>query len=72
MGNFGLNGSVLWLTNIDGELCLLCKESVNDVRYFLLDCSSFRVTHESFWSNLSQKVIACNPSDRTEILHFFQ
>ena len=34
MGNFGLNGGVPWLTNTDGELCLLCKESVEDVSHF--------------------------------------
>ena len=25
MGNFGLNGSVPWLTNTDAELCLFAK-----------------------------------------------
>ena len=47
IGNFGLNGSVPWLTNTEGEFCLLCKESVEDVSHFLLDCPSFRVNHES-------------------------
>ena len=36
MGNFGINGGVPWLTNTDGELCLLCKESVEDVSHFPL------------------------------------
>ena len=58
MGNFGINGGVPWLTNTDGELCFC----------FL---SNFRDNHESLWSNLSQKVIACNPSDGTQISHFF-
>ena len=53
-------GGVLWLTNTDGELCLLCKESVEDVSHFLLDCPNFRDNRGSLWSNLSQKVIACN------------
>ena len=70
MGNFGLNGGVPWLTNIDGELCLFCKNSVEDVSHFLSDCSSFRDNFESLWSNLSQKLIACNPSDGTQISHF--
>ena len=26
---------------------------------------------ESLWSNLSQNILACNPSDRTQISHFF-
>ena len=70
MGNFGLNGGVPWLTNTDGELCLFCKNSVEDVSHFLSDCSSFRDNFESLWSNLSQKLIACNPSDGTQISHF--
>ena len=36
MGNFGLNGSVPWLTNTDGELCLFFKNSVEDVSHFSL------------------------------------
>ena len=31
MQNFGLNGGVPWLTNTDSELCLFCKNSVEDV-----------------------------------------
>ena len=71
MGNFGLNGGVPWLTNTDGELCLFCENSVEDVSHFLSDCSSFRDNFESLWSNLSQKLIACNPFDGTQISHFF-
>ena len=70
MANLGLNGGVPRLTNTDGELCLFCKNSVEDVSYFLSDCSSFRDNFESLWSNLSQKLIACNPSDGTQISHF--
>ena len=70
MGNFGLNGGVPWLTNTDGELCLFCKNNVEDVSNFLSDSSSFRDNFESLWSNLSQKLIACNPSDGTQISHF--
>ena len=54
--NFGINGGVLWLTNTDSELCLSCKESVEDVSHFLLDCPNFRDNRESLWSNLNQKV----------------
>ena len=42
LGNFGINGGVPWLTSTDGELCLLCKEIVEDVSHFLLDCPNFR------------------------------
>ena len=70
MGNFGLNGRVPWLTNTDGELCLVCKNSVEDVSHFLSDCSSFRDNFDSLWSNPSQKLTACNPSDGTQTSHF--
>ena len=69
MGKFGINDRVPWLSNTDGELCVLCKESVEDVSYFLLDCPNFGDNRDS--SNLSQKVTACNPSDGTQISHFF-
>ena len=70
MRYFGLNGDVPWLTNTDGELCLICKDSVKDVSHFLSDCPSFRSKFESLWSNVSQKIIACNLSDETQISHF--
>ena len=35
MGNFGLNGSVPWLTNTEGEFFLFCKNNVEDVSHFL-------------------------------------
>ena len=49
MGNFGINGGVPWLTNTDGELCLLCKEGVEDVNHFLSDCPNFRDNRASLW-----------------------
>ena len=70
MANFGLNGGVPWLTNTDGESCLFCKNSVEDLSHFLSDCSSFRDNFESLWSNLSQKIIDSNQSDGTQISHF--
>ena len=47
MGSFGINGGVPWPSNTDGELCLLCKESVEDVSHFLPDCPNFRDNGES-------------------------
>ena len=47
MRNFGINGGVPWLNNTDGEFCLLCKESVEDVSHFLSDCPNFRDNFES-------------------------
>ena len=42
MGNLGLNGGVPWLTNTDGEVCLFCKDSVDDVSHFLVNCPNFK------------------------------
>ena len=47
MGNFGLNDRVSWLSNTGGELCLSCKNSVEDVSHFLSDCPSFRDNFQS-------------------------
>ena len=65
--NFGLHGGVPWLTNTDCELYLSCKDSVEDVSHFLVDCPSFKDNFEPLWLNLSPNIIACNPSDRTQI-----
>ena len=70
MGNFGLNGGVPWLTNTDSELCPFCKNSVEDVSHLLSDYFSFRDNFESLWSNLSQKIKACSPSNGTQISQF--
>ena len=39
MGNFGLNRSMPWLRNTDGALCFICKQDVEKVMHFFLDCS---------------------------------
>ena len=70
MGNFGINGGVLWLTNTNDELLSSLQRKREDVSHFLSDCPKFRDNRESLWSNLSKKVIACNPSDGTQISHF--
>ena len=31
MGNFGLNGSIPWLQNINGAICFICKEENESV-----------------------------------------
>ena len=42
MGNFGLNGGVSWLEGINGCVCYICQEGVEDNLHFLLDCSFLR------------------------------
>ena len=71
IGNFETDGSVSCITNTDGELCLfLCKERVENVNHFLLDCPNFRYNHEPLWPNLSRKEIICNLSEGKQISRF--
>ena len=43
MGNFALNGAVLWLTNTDDELCLFYKKSIEDVSHFFSDAPALKI-----------------------------
>ena len=47
IGNFGLNGSFPWLQNTDGAICFICKEDIESVTHFFLNCSYFRNNSES-------------------------
>ena len=61
MGNFGLKGSLPWLQNTDGAICFSCKEDIESVTHFFLDCSYFRNNFESLWNNLKIKIARSNP-----------
>ena len=61
MGNFGLNGSLPWLQNIDGAICFNCKDNIESVAHFFLDCSYFRNNFESLWDKLKIKIATSNP-----------
>ena len=50
---------------------LITEPKMAPVVRSLLDCPNFRDNRESLWSNLNQKVIACNLSDGMQISHFF-
>ena len=38
MGQYGLSGGIPWLRNSDGAFCFVCKQDVESVTHFLLDC----------------------------------
>ena len=42
MGQFGLRGGIPWLRDSDGAFCFVCKQDVESVTLFLLDCSYFK------------------------------
>ena len=69
-GNFGLNGGVPWLLNTDGALCFICKENVENVNHFLLECREFRNNFDSIWLNLRQKIVSASPIDGPQIFDF--
>ena len=41
MGSFGLNGSFPWLKDMEGGLCFICKENVENTYHFFLYCPQF-------------------------------
>ena len=55
MGNFGLNAGIPWLSDTEGALCFIRKESEDNVGHFFLECRAFTDNFESIWSNLKQK-----------------
>ena len=69
-GNFGLNGGVPWLLNTEGTLCFICKENVENVNHFLLECREFLINFHSIWLNLKQKIISASPIDGPQIFYF--
>ena len=70
MSNFGLNSGLPWLQNADGSIRFICKEDIESVTHFLLDCSYFRNNFESLWKKLKIKIARSNPIDRTYICNF--
>ena len=38
MENFGLNGDIPWFNYTEGETCFVCKQGLETVTHFLLEC----------------------------------
>ena len=70
MSNFGLNGCISWLQNTDGAICFICKEEIESVTHFLLDCSYFRNNFDSLWNKLKLKIAQSNQTDGVYICNF--
>ena len=66
MGNFGFSACVPWTIRTDEYLCLVCKESKDDLYHFLFDCSYFRKNFDSLWSNFDVMASNSSPSDRNQ------
>ena len=72
MGTFGLNRSVPWLKDTEGTLCFICKDDIENLDHFLLDCPQFKENFDSIWRNLELKIIRSNPIDGIQISNFIK
>ena len=70
MGQLGLSGGIPWLRYSDGALCFVCKQDVESVTHFLLDCSYFKQNFLSLWRNLKIKITVSNQADGVNICQF--
>ena len=70
MGQFGLSGGIPWLRDSDGAFCFVCKQDVESVTHFLLDCNYFRQNFLSLWRNLKIKITVSNQADGVNICQF--
>ena len=70
MGNFGLNGGIPWITNTEGATCFVCKQGVETVNHFLLECPGFKENLDSLWEKLKTKARHLNPVDGDQIVDF--
>ena len=64
MGNFGFSACVPWTIRADESLC---KEAKDDLYHFRFDCSYFRKSFDSLWSNLDVKASNSSPTDGSQI-----
>ena len=63
MGNFGLNGGSSWLTDTEGATCFVCKQGVETVNHFFLECPGFKENLDPLWDKLKTKARHLNPVD---------
>ena len=56
VGSFGLQGSVPWLKNSSGALCLPCRAEVEDNIHFFFKGNSLMNEWDTFWANLCEKI----------------
>ena len=68
--NLVLNGGIPWLTNAEGATCFACKQGVETVNHFLLECPGLKENLDSLWHKLKTKARHLNPVDRNQIVDF--
>ena len=70
MGNFGLNGGNPWLTNTKGATGFVCRQGVENVNHFLLECSGFKENLDSISDKLKTKARHLNPVNGDKVVDF--
>ena len=58
------------LQDVTALICFICKENVENVNHFLLECREFRNNFDSIWLNLRQKIVSVCPIDGPQIFYF--
>ena len=59
-----------WLTDTKDATCFVCKQGVETVNYFLLECHGFKENLDSLWDKLKTKARLLNPVDGDQIVDF--
>ena len=70
MGQFGLSSGIPWLRDSDGAFCFLCKQDIESVTYFFLDCSYFKQNFLSLCRVLKLNIIVPNQTDGVNMCRF--
>ena len=70
MGQFGLGCGIPWLRDSDEAFYFVCKQDIESVTHFLLDCSYFRQNFLALWRNLKIKITVSNQADGVNICQF--
>ena len=58
------------LQNTDDAICFICKDEIESVTHFLLDCSHFRNNFDSLWNKLKLKIAQFNQTAGVYICNF--
>ena len=67
-----LDGSVPWLKDTEGTSCSICKEDIETLDHFLLDCPQFKEDFDSIWRNLELTIIRSNQTDSIQTANFIK
>ena len=70
MGQIGLSGGIPWPHDMDGAFCFVCKQDVESVTHFFLDCNYFKQNFLALSRNLKLKITVSNQADGADICQF--